>query len=101
MEQTSSCESYGNCLSPEHVAELQARLSRLEGHIHAIGRMLSEGRDCRGLLVQVAAVKSALNQVTAKLLEGYLDGCVASGRAVQGEPLDALKAALAIALKFS
>lgn len=101
MEQASSCESRGSCLSPEQVAELQARLNRLEGHIHAIARMLGEGRDCRGLLVQVAAVKSALNQVTAKLLEGYLDGCVASGRAVQGEPLDALKAALAIALKFS
>ncbi|MGC8873214.1 MAG: metal-sensitive transcriptional regulator [Chloroflexia bacterium] len=101
MEQASLCESRASCLSPEQVAEIQARLSRLEGHIQAIRRMLSEGRDCRGVLIQVAAVKSALNQVAIKLLEGYLDGCVATGRAVQGEPLDALKAAMAVALKFS
>jgi|YelNatPaOPRAMG01_1025707.scaffolds.fasta_scaffold64626_3 DNA-binding FrmR family transcriptional regulator len=101
MEQASWCEARGSCLSVQQVEELQARLSRLEGHIHAIGRMLNEKRDCQELLLQVAAVKSALNQVTVKLLEGYLEGCLASGRAVQGEPLDALKAALALALKFS
>jgi len=101
MDAATWCEKRGSCLSPEQVAELRARLSRLEGHLHAIGRMLDEGRDCQGLLLQVAAVKSALNQVTIKLLEGYVEGCLSSGKAEEREPLDQLKAAMALALKFS
>jgi len=101
MESATYCENRGSCLSAEQVAELRARLSRLQGHLHAISRMLDEGRNCRGLLLQVAAVKSALNQVTVKLLEGYVEGCLTSGKAEEGEPLDQLKAAMALALKFS
>ncbi len=89
------------CLGPERVEELRARLSRLEGHVRAIGRMLEEGRDCQSLLTQVSAVKAALNQVTVKLLEGYVEGCLTSGHSVSGEPMEHLKSALGLALKFS
>ena len=70
MESGELCEEKHSCLSAERVTELRARLSRLEGHIRAISRMLEEGRDCQSLLLQVAAVKSALNKATSKMLEG-------------------------------
>jgi len=100
MEATRLCGSE-SCLTAERTAGLRARLSRLEGHVRAINRMLEEGRDCQSLLLQVSAVKSALNQVTIKLLEGYLEGCLGGGHAPVGMPMDQLKSALALALKFS
>lgn len=69
--------------------------------MRAVNRMLEEGRDCQSLLLQVAAVKSALNKVMAKMLEGYVEGCLVSGRFEQEERLDQLKNALSLALKFS
>ena len=101
MDTNGRCDERASCLSSERVSEVQARLSRLEGHLRAIGRMLAEGRDCQSLLVQMAAVKSALNQVTVKLLEGYVEGCLVSGRMEEGRSLDQLKGALGLALKFS
>jgi DNA-binding FrmR family transcriptional regulator len=99
MDATRLCES-GSCLAAERVEDLRARLSRLEGHVRAINRMLDEGRDCQSLLMQVSAVKSALNQVTVKLLEGYVEGCMSCAHS-QSEPLAQLKSALGLALRFS
>jgi len=102
MEAVRLCASE-SCLAPERIEDLRARLNRLEGHVRAINRMLEEGRDCQSLLLQVSAVKAALNQVTVKMLEGFVEGCMACGHAsaAGGESLDPLKSALALALKFS
>ncbi len=101
MAEKEWCEGYQGCLPVERIDDLRARLSRLEGHVRAINRMLEQGRDCQSLLLQVSAVKSALNQVTVKLLESYVEGCITCGRASEGQPLDQLKNALGLALKFS
>lgn len=100
MAATRLCERE-SCLEAERTADLRARLSRLEGHVRAINRMLEAGRDCQSLLLQVSAVKAALNQVTVKLLEGYVEGCMGRGDSLDDVPLDQLKSALALALKFS
>ena len=100
METTRLCDTE-SCLADERMADLRARLSRLEGHVRAINRMLEQGRDCQSLLLQVSAVKAALNQVTVKLLEGYFEGCLAGEHASERVPTDQLRSALALALKFS
>jgi len=88
-------------LEPELEKDLQERLSRIEGHVRGIKKMLSEHKNCNSLLVQVGAVKAAINQVAVKLLEGHMETCVQD--AVQcGTGKDALrelKIALAMVLK--
>ena len=37
------------------------RLSRAIGHLEAVKTMVEEGRDCTQVLIQLAAVKSAIN----------------------------------------
>ena len=88
-------------LDPEVEQELQNRLSRIEGHVRGIKRMLGEHASCEDLLIQISAVRSALNQATARLLENHLETCVAECvRAGQGEKaLRQLKAALAQVVK--
>lgn len=88
-------------LDPQVEEELQNRLSRIEGHVRGIKRMLAEHAGCEDLLIQISAVRSALNQATARLLENHMDTCVAEGvRAGQGEnALRLLKGALTQVIK--
>ncbi len=88
-------------LDPEVEEELQNRLSRIEGHVRGVKRMLAEHASCEDLLIQLAAVRSALNQATARLLENHMETCVANCvRAGHGEKaLRELKGALTQVIK--
>ncbi len=88
-------------LDPDVEEELQNRLSRIEGHLRGIKRMLAEHAGCEDLLIQLSAVRSALNQATARLLENHMDTCVADCvRAGKGEKaLRELKGALTQVIK--
>jgi DNA-binding FrmR family transcriptional regulator len=88
-------------LDPEVEQELQDRLSRIEGHVRGVKRMLAERASCEDLLLQLTAIRSALNQVAARLLENHMDTCVAEAvRAGGGQrALAHLKSALAQVLK--
>lgn len=64
-------------ITPELESDLQDRLSRIEGHVRGIKKMLAEHRDCNDILMQVSGVKAAINRVATLLLQGHLEGCVA------------------------
>nr|WP_236777920.1 metal-sensing transcriptional repressor [Anoxybacter fermentans] len=52
------------------------RLARIAGHTNAIKKMVEEGRDCSEILIQIAAVKSALNNVGKLILKDHINHCV-------------------------
>ena len=52
------------------------RMARIEGHAHAVRTMLEEDRDCPDVLLQLAAVRSALDQVARLVFEDHLDSCI-------------------------
>ncbi len=52
------------------------RLSRIEGHVRAVKRMLEEGQSCNDVLLQLAAIASAVGKVEAELLKAHLTSCV-------------------------
>lgn len=68
------------------------RLSRVEGQIRGIQRMVQEDKYCVEVMVQVAAARAALRQVGLVILDGHTRGCVvqavAEGRS--GEAADEL-----------
>lgn len=55
---------------------LVKRLRRIEGQVRGLERMVIEDRYCIDILTQIAAVKTALEQVGTKLLEGHVNHCV-------------------------
>jgi len=63
-----------------HVHEKQEavlkRLARIEGHVRGIKRMVEEDTPCPDVLVQIAAVRSALNSVGQIILEDHLRSCM-------------------------
>lgn len=90
-------------LEPEVERALKNRLSRIEGQIRGVKRMLDEHQSCDEILVQMAAIKSAVNGAARQLLEGHMETCVLdSVRAGEGEAaFESLKGALAQYLKHA
>ncbi len=61
--------------------QLITRLRRAEGQLRGVQRMLDEGDDCKKVLSQLAAVKSAVDQVGLLLISENLRSCVSEGGA--------------------
>jgi|SRR4051812_34040867 DNA-binding FrmR family transcriptional regulator len=79
---------------------LGKRISRIEGQIRGIGRMIETDRYCIDILTQLAAVRSALDAVGVELLEHHLHGCVQ--HAVRsGDGAQAIDEALAVIKRFA
>ena len=60
----------------EHTRQVMARLARVEGHVRAVKRMVEDGRPCSEVLVQMAAVRSALDRAAKLLLADHMEHCV-------------------------
>ena len=67
------------------------RLARAIGHLEYVRRMVEEGRDCTEVLVQLAAVRSALSGTARVILKDHLEHCVGDG---DSEALQALNEAI-------
>lgn len=65
--------------SEKEYKDLCNRLSRIEGQIRGVRRMLDEGCYCPDIMVQVAAVNAALTSFNKVLLENHVRTCVADG----------------------
>ena len=52
------------------------RLSRIEGHVRSIKAMVEEERNCPEILIQLAAVRSAINKTGRVVLEDHLESCL-------------------------
>ncbi|HEY9629568.1 MAG TPA: metal-sensitive transcriptional regulator [Coleofasciculaceae cyanobacterium] len=82
--------------SDESLRRIVNRLSRIEGHIRGIKAMVQESRPCPDVLVQIAAVRGAIDRVSRIILDEHLTECVARA-AKEGNieaEIEELKAAL-------
>lgn len=52
------------------------RLSRAIGHMESIKRMVEDGRDCSEVLVQLSAVKAAINNTAKVILKDHIEHCL-------------------------
>lgn len=74
------CHAHGIAHSHGHIHENQKavlnRLSRALGHLEKVKRMMEEGQDCSQVLVQLAAVRSALDSTGKVILKDHLRHCI-------------------------
>lgn len=83
IDHSHSSHNHGDESAHSHVhseASLRSivnRLSRLEGHIRGIKTMVQESRPCPDVLVQIAAVRGALDRVARLILDEHLTECIA------------------------
>ncbi|MGZ6021412.1 MAG: metal-sensitive transcriptional regulator [Rhizomicrobium sp.] len=57
--------------------KLLTRLSRIEGQVRGVARMVEEDRYCIDILIQMQAIKSALKRVEERVLKDHAAHCVA------------------------
>ncbi len=64
---------------PHHHENTKAvlnRMSRAIGHMESIKRMVEDERDCSEVLIQIAAVRSAINNIGKIILEDHINHCI-------------------------
>ena len=62
--------------SHEHTKEVSNRLARAIGHLQKVKKMVDDGEDCSEVLVQLAAVKSAINNTGKVILKDHMEHCI-------------------------
>ncbi len=68
----------------ENKPRLLNRLSRIEGQVRGVTRMVEEGRYCIDVLTQLQAVRAALAKVETEMLRDHLGHCI-EGAIVSGD----------------
>lgn len=60
----------------ENSKQVINRISRVIGHLEAIKGMVEADRDCSEVLTQIAAVKSAINNIGREVLKDHIQHCI-------------------------
>jgi len=68
--------AHGHTHSHEHTRSVLNRMSRAIGHLQYVRKMIEEGRDCSEVLIQLAAVQSALQNTGKVILQDHLKHCI-------------------------
>lgn len=60
----------------KHRKNVINRLARIEGHVRGVKQMAMDDRDCSDILLQIAAVRKALDNTAKLILEDHLETCL-------------------------
>ena len=64
------------CIDAEAV---NGRLRKIEGQVRGVQKMVNEDKPCEAILIQIGAIKSALQKTGQIILEGHMHHCVLDG----------------------
>ena len=77
MSETKECCQKTKERTEKEYRDLINRLSRIEGQVRGIKRMVENNAYCSDILIQVSAVNAALNSFNKELLANHIRTCVA------------------------
>ncbi len=75
-DKKSCCTQKTKNRSPEELRKLLNRLSRIDGQVNGIKRMLENNAYCTDVLIQVSACQAAFNSFAKELLASHMKTCV-------------------------
>ena len=81
---------HGHHHSHEQTKAVLNRLSRAIGHLEAVKRMVERDEDCSEVLIQLAAVRSAINNTGKVILKNHLDHCIVE--AIEQNDMETIRA---------
>lgn len=67
---------HGHTHDPKEMKKIINRISRAIGHLNSVKGMMEDGKDCADVLIQLAAVRSEINNAGKALLKEHLDHCI-------------------------
>lgn len=81
--------------SHEQTKAVLNRISRAQGHLEAVRKMIERGEDCAQVLVQLSAVISALNSTGRVILKDHIAHCIVDAvESGDNEAVDSLNQAI-------
>lgn len=69
-------QRHGHSQPHQQTEAVIRRLKRAEGHLVAVRRMVEDGRDCPDVLLQLAAVRAALDATARLVLADHMESCL-------------------------
>ena len=75
-DQDTHSHSHGHTHSHTHTKAVLNRLSRAIGHLERVRKMVEDGQDCSEVLIQLAAVRSALTNTGKVIRKDHIDHCI-------------------------
>jgi DNA-binding FrmR family transcriptional regulator len=83
--------------------ELLNRLKKIEGQVKGIQRMVEEEKCCTDVMMQISAIRSAINKVGGMMIEKYIAECMQQGMKVsieKGEIDESVNAVIDTIVKY-
>lgn len=66
------------------------RLSRAIGHLESVRRMVERDEDCSDVLIQLAAVRNAINNTGKVIMKNHISHCIVD--AIEEDDMEAVEA---------
>ena len=82
----------------ELLKNIKQRMNRISGQVNGINKMLDENRYCGDILIQIAAIESALKEVGYIILKDHMMSCVSED--IKNNDFSSLKEAIEITKKL-
>ena len=67
---------HGHYHDPQEKKRQVNRLSRVIGHLQYVKRMIENDEDCAEVLIQIAAIQSALNGLGKQIIREHITHCI-------------------------
>jgi DNA-binding FrmR family transcriptional regulator len=82
----------------ELINNLEKRINRISGQLNGVTKMIKENRYCHDVLIQIAAIESALKEVGFILLKDHMTSCVVDD--IKNNDLSSLEEAIELSKKL-
>jgi DNA-binding FrmR family transcriptional regulator len=80
-------------------ASLKNRLKRAEGQLRGILKMIEEERECREIITQLSAVRSAIDKSMAYIVATNLEKCIVDSQNAGSDSSEIVKEAIELLMK--
>ncbi|SER80054.1 DNA-binding transcriptional regulator, FrmR family [Gracilibacillus ureilyticus] len=79
--------------------KVKNRMKRIEGQVRGLIKMMDEGKECRDVVTQMSAVRSALDRTAALIVSTNLERCIREEKADGESSEELIKEAVNLLVK--
>lgn len=83
----------------EYDSQIKNRMKRIEGQVKGLLKMMEEEKECRDVVTQMSAVRSAIDRTAALIVSTNLEQCIREEKAAGGNSEELIKEAVNLLVK--
>lgn len=83
----------------EYTDPVKNRVKRIEGQLRGVLKMMEDGKDCKDVVTQLSAVRSAVDRTIGVIVSENLVECVRNAEGIEGKVDEMIKEAVNLVVK--